>query len=79
MKILSFDNEKDVLAFLRTFGDQQILVVINNNPHSQQLELEEIADGQWKNLLTQEMFKSRQQKLKIKLAGKQGAILKESK
>ena len=76
MKILSFDNEKDVLAFLRTFGDQQILVVINNNPHSQQLELEEIADCQWKNLLTQEMFKSRQQKLKIKLAGKQGAILK---
>ena len=76
MNVLHFDNDKDILAFTRKLGDELILILINNNEQPQVIELDKIAGQDWQNLLNGEKIKVQENRLKIQLQAKEGAILK---
>ncbi|WP_456442422.1 alpha-glucosidase C-terminal domain-containing protein, partial [Caldithrix abyssi] len=76
MNVLHFDNDKDILAFARKLGDELILILINNNEQPQVIELDKVAGQDWQNLLNGEKIKVQENRLKIQLQAKEGAILK---
>ena len=75
-EIIYYDDQKDALAFFRRLAENEILVLINNSDRPQTIELKHIQAARWQNLLTGKVFQTREDGLKIKVAGKQGQILK---
>lgn len=76
-EFLLTDDKKDVLAYLRSEGQSQVLVVLNNSHTSQELTLRvpaSIKTQQWKGLLERVNVSSAQGILTLTLLPKSGNI-----
>jgi len=72
-KALLTDDEKGILIFERTYKNQKLIVVINNSNNEQIIEIPELKEKCFKDLLSSIVFESGDQKLVTK---KSGLILK---
>jgi cyclomaltodextrinase len=81
-RTLLTDDARDLYAFLRSYGTDRVLVVINNSSDTQDVRIPldpELRSGEWKNLLTTGTCTIARAQLRISLPGKSGAILEGAK
>jgi glycosidase len=76
------DDENDVLAFHRWYGNEHVVVVLNNSPSTQRVEVPlstELQGLTWKNLFDRSSFTVTRSTLRTTLKGKSGIILQAMK
>ncbi len=72
------NDEKNTLAYRRDYGQESIIVALNNSKHKQTVTLN--AGGkQWRELLSGEEHSSTSSNLEIGIAPRSGVVLKRSK
>ncbi len=76
-KVLA-DDKRDVIAYRRSYGNEHMLVVLNNSPSSQSVNVP-LADTfgslRWKNVFDATSFRVDKNSLRLTLKGKSGVIL----
>ena len=76
---LGFDDRKDVLAFLRSSGKENIVVIVNNLDKEQRFEIPlpyGVRPMLWRNLMDGRDIFSSSGRIVITVAGKSGEILR---
>ncbi len=72
-KALLTDDDKNILIFERTYKDQSLIVVINNNMNEQVIDITELKDGCFEDLISTKTF---DKATPIIVKGQWGLILK---
>ncbi len=75
-KILKIDDKRGLLVFSRTFGGDQILVIINNSDQEQKMDGKILGKAGYLELLTQTRWPSHRAE-KFSLKARSGIILKK--
>ena len=71
------DDKKELYAFSRTYKGEKIIVVLNNNSKLNEAEIKITGNKKWIDMLNgNNEYQSRENKLKVQLPAKWGAILK---
>jgi glycosidase len=78
MQTVFTDDEKDSFGFMRSFGDEKILVLVNNSAADQTFELLPVGTMKWKNVFGAVTPKQSGKMLKFTLRPKLGAIFEAS-
>jgi len=68
------DDSKQIYAFERALGADSIIVVLNNDWNEQTATFD--ASRPYRDLLTQKIFRPKENRISLRLNGKSGAILK---
>ena len=69
------DDEKEILAFLRTYKGEQALVIMNNSMEPQKVKLPVNKGSGWKDPLTQETYKPLEGVINLELEELSGRVL----
>mgnify|MGYP003663056130 CR=1 FL=1 len=72
-KTLLADDKKDLLIFEREYKDEKLIIIINNSNKDQALEIQELKEKCFKDLLSDKLFNPHD---KVIVANKWGLILK---
>jgi glycosidase len=75
-KILKIDDKRGLLVFSRTFGGDQILVIINNSDQEQKMDEKILGNAGYLELLTQTRWPGHRAE-KFSLKARSGVILKK--
>ncbi len=76
-KVLA-DDARDIIAYARSYGEDRVLVVLNNSSSGQPVRVpltDELAALQWKNVFDSTAFTWGSKSLSLTLQGKSGVIL----
>ena len=76
-KIRIEDDTRDVIGYSRTYGNQSILILINNNQKELRIDLHKIENGSWRDLLSGRVFSGRKNGETVSIPAKTGVILKQ--
>jgi glycosidase len=72
------DDARDIIAYCRSYGDDRVLIVLNNSRSSQRVRVpltDELAALAWKNVFDSTSFRSENKSLDMTLKGKSGVIV----
>lgn len=76
-KVLA-DDGRDVIAYRRSYGNEHVLVVLNNSSSCQRVDVplgDEFGSLRWKNVFDSTSFRVDKKALSLTLKGKSGVIL----
>lgn len=75
--VIDSENQNDMFAFIRKYGDQQVLVAINNSGYDQKFNIDYSGNARWQNLWNGQIIHPEKGSLRLTILKKSAVILKK--